>query len=143
MFRHHNLSDFNFEVEAEAVWAVRLTVQDALNRADTHTLMELFTEDASFLIVDQKFEGKEAIKKMHENLFEQSPGLKLEFQRTAVYFPISDVAVEDVTYVSTVPGRPTINGRDTSVLVKRKGRWLISAVRDFTQPVIESQEGEE
>ena len=56
---------------------------------------------------------------------------RIEFKRLAINFPTPDVAVEDVGYVFTATGF-RIEGRDTQVLVKRNGRWLITAVSDFT-----------
>jgi uncharacterized protein (TIGR02246 family) len=119
------------EMEAQAVWDVRLAVQEALCHEDIDAMMRLWSEDATF---DEPSAGlcigKEAIRKAHEKLFDMFDDLKIEFERLAINFPTPDIAVEDVSYVFTATGFQH-HGRDTTILVKRDGRWWITAVRDF------------
>lgn len=118
------------EADAQAVWEVRLAVQEALCNEDTDAMMKLFTEDATFGQPDGSlWIGKEKIRGAHEKLFEMFDDFKIEFKRLAINFPTPDVAVEDVSYVFTATGFRN-QGRDTQVLIKRDGRWLITAVTD-------------
>lgn len=123
--------DFDREAEARAVWEVRLAVQEALSTENTDALMKLWTEEATFGQPDGSlFIGKERIREAHEKLFEMFDDFHIEFKRLAINFPNPDVAIEDVSYVFTATGLGH-HGRDTQVLVKRGGRWLITAVCDF------------
>jgi uncharacterized protein (TIGR02246 family) len=121
----------NVEQESQAVWEVRLAVQKALCTEDTDALMKLCTDDATFGQPNgELWIGKDRIREVHEKLFEMFDDFDIEFKRLAINFPTPDVAVEDVSYVFTATGFQ-YQGRDTQVLVKRNGRWLITAVSDF------------
>jgi len=117
--------------DSDAIWEVRLAVQEALAMENTDALMELFTEDATFYIPNTGMStGIEQIREAHEKLFETFDDIKFEFKRLAIKFPTPNVAIEDVSYVFTATGLES-NGRDTTVLVKRHGRWWITAVLDL------------
>lgn len=121
----------NVEQESQAVWEVRLAVQEALCSENIDAMMELWAEDATFGQPNgELWMGKEEIREAHEKLFETFDDFKIEFKRLAINFPTSDVAIENVSYVFTATGFRN-QGRDTQVLVKRDGRWLITAVCDF------------
>lgn len=119
------------EADAQAVWEVRLAVQEVLRTENTDAMMELWAEDATFGQPNgELWIGKDNIREAHEKLFEMFDDFNIEFKRLAINFPTPDVAVEDVSYVFTATGFES-HGRDTQVLVKRNGRWLITAVSDF------------
>ena len=121
----------NVEEESKSVWEVRLAVEDALRREDTEALMKLWTEDAMFYVPNTGMStGVEQIRQAHEKLFEMFDDINFEFKRRAIKFPTPDVAIEDVSYVFTATGLES-HGRDTTVLVKRHGRWWITAVLDL------------
>ncbi len=123
--------DFDREAEARAVWEVRLAVQEALSTENTDVLMKLWTEDATFYVPNTGMStGVEQIRQAHEKLFEMFDDINFEFKRLAIKFPTPDVAIEDVSYVFTATGLES-HGRDTTVLVKRHGRWWITAVLDL------------
>ncbi len=123
--------EFDRESEAKAVWEVRLAVQNALRTENADALIKLFTEDAAFYVPNAGMSrGKEQIRKAHEQLFETFDNIKFEFKRLAINFPTPDVAIEDVSYVFTATGLES-HSRDTTVLVKRQGRWWITAVLDL------------
>jgi len=122
---------FDREAEAQAVWKVRLAVQKALQTENIDAMMTLWAEDATFGQPNgELWIGKDKIRQAHEGLFETFDNFRIEFKRLAINFPTPDVAVEDVSYVFTATGFRN-QGRDTQVLVKRNGRWLITAVSDF------------
>ncbi len=126
-----NKSNFDREAEAQAVWEVRLAVQEALRTENITAMMELWAEDATFGQPDGSlFIGREKIREAHEKLFEMFDNFKIEFKRLAINFPTPDVAIEDVSYIFAATGFGH-RGRDTQVLVKKNGRWLITAVSDF------------
>ncbi|MHC4207513.1 MAG: YybH family protein [Planctomycetota bacterium] len=121
----------NVEQESKAVWEVRLAVQETLCTENTDAMMELWAEDATFGQSNgELWIGKDKIRQAHDQLFEMFDDFNIEFKRLAINFPTPDVAVEDVSYVFTSTGFES-HGRDTQVLVKRNGRWLITAVSDF------------
>ncbi len=117
--------------DSDAIWEVRLAVQEALATENTDALMKLFTEDATFYIPNTGMStGIEQIRQAHEKLFETFDDIEFKFKRLAIKFPTPDVAIEDVSYVFTATGLES-SGRDTTVLVKRQGRWWITAVLDL------------
>jgi uncharacterized protein (TIGR02246 family) len=119
------------EADSQAVWKVRLAVQEALRTENTDAMMELWAEDATFGQPNgELWIGKDKIRQAHEELFEIFDNFYIEFKRLAINFPTPDVAVEDVSYVFTATGFES-HGRDTQVIVKRNGRWLITAVSDL------------
>ena len=121
----------NIEQESQAVWEVRLAVREALCTENTDAMMELWAEDATFGQPNGELcIGKVKIRQAHDQLFEMFDEFNIEFKRLAINFPTPDVAVEDVSYVFTSTGFES-HGRDTQVLVKRDGRWFITAVSDF------------
>lgn len=117
----------------EAIWAARKDLESALNSGDAQAVAELFTQDAVLIWPDgQTLEGKEAIHKMHEDFLREYPGVQTEFTRELLRFPARDVAIEDANYVEKRVGQPPFKSGDTTVLVKRNGRWLIDYVRIYT-----------
>ena len=121
----------NVEQESQAVWEVRLAVREALCTENTDAMMELWAEDATFGQPNGELcIGKVKIRQAHDQLFEMFDDFNIEFKRLAINFPTPDVAVEDASYVFTSTGFES-HGRDTTVLVKREGRWWITAVSDF------------
>jgi len=69
---------------------------------------------------------------MHEDFLREYPGVQTEFTRELLRFPARDVAIEDATYIEKRAGQPPFQSGDTTVLVKRNGRWLIDYVRIHT-----------
>ena len=121
----------NIEKESQAIWEVRLAVQKALCEENTDVMMELWDEDATFGQPDGSlWIGKDKIRQAHEKLFEMFNDFKIEFKRLAINFPTPVIAVEEASYDFSATGFQS-KGRDTTVLVKRDGRWLIAAVSDF------------
>ncbi|MHC4545075.1 MAG: YybH family protein [Planctomycetota bacterium] len=121
----------NVEKDSQAVWEVRLAVEDALRREDTEALMKLWTEDAMFYVPNAGMStGKEEIREAHGKLFDEFDDIEFKFKRLAIKFPTPDVAIEDVSYVFTATDLKS-DGRDVTVLVKRDGRWWITAVLDL------------
>ncbi|MHC4309727.1 MAG: SgcJ/EcaC family oxidoreductase [Planctomycetota bacterium] len=119
--------------DEEAVRVIRQRTQDALNRGDAEALVELFTENAVFILPDGKsYKGKDAIKQWHEDFFRENPGVQTQFRRKPVHFGTSDMAVEEVTYVEEHADKLTVLGGDTTVLLKQDGRWMIDYVRIHT-----------
>ena len=117
--------------DSDAIWEVRLAVKKALCDEDIEAIMKLFTEDATFGQPNgELWVGKDRIREAHEKLFEMFDDFNIEFKRLAINFPTPDVAVEDVSYSFTATGFAH-QGRDTQVVVKRNGQWLITAVSDF------------
>jgi uncharacterized protein (TIGR02246 family) len=123
------------EIDSDAIWKVRMKVKEALEQGDTDLMMSLWSKECSFIQVVQgqtrQFEGWDAVKQAHKEMFERHPGMRITFRRVALHFLTTDVAIEDCTYRVALAENQRETGRDVTVLVKRGDRWLISAVRDF------------
>ncbi len=133
----------NVEQESQAIWEVRLAVQKALCTEDTDAMMKLWADDVIFRQPNGRLcKGKQEIRQSHEELFEMFDDFQIDFKRLAINFPTPDVAVEEASYDFSATGFKN-RGRDTTVLVKRNGRWLITAVSDFVlQTPAESTSGQ-
>jgi uncharacterized protein (TIGR02246 family) len=127
-------ADKSHESDAHAIWNVRLRVKEALQTGDTQLMMSLWIKECSFVqfVDDQtkKYTGWQAVKRCHDEMFHNLPNMRVTFDRVGLHFVTPEVAIEDCTYVVALPGNQSAKGRDTTVLVKRNGRWFIAAVRD-------------
>jgi uncharacterized protein (TIGR02246 family) len=114
---------------------------DAFARAygapDVNALMALFTDDAN--VVDSAGEatrGKQAIGEMYASSFEENPDLNIEPKVDEVRFVTPDVArVEGQTRLSTDKGEATEFSRFSSLVVKKDGKWLVTEIREYPEPV--------
>ena len=125
--------------EVEAQW------QDAWNRHDISALADLFTDDADFVTVIGRWcKGKKDFHDyhvlLHKVMFKDSVWNTTD---THVRFLNPDLAIVHVNWTITgdrnADGSPRPNSRSgifTQVMVKRDGRWLITASQNTNiQPV--------
>lgn len=121
--------------DEEAIRQVEASWQDAWNQHDMNTLASLFTDDADFVQVSgRRWIGPDEIKKNHSILhamqFKESVWHNRE---TDVRFVAPDIAIVHQTWDLRGDKNPDgslrepRNGIFTQVLVKRGGKWLITA----------------
>lgn len=130
--------------DLDGISAVFAQLVECWNRGDGIAFGELFTEDADYIdVTGNHSQGRQAIARLHEFLF-QGPlkGSKLEGGGTdaKVRFLSPDVAVVVAGGASRLGGQEQAPAErqsiKTSVLVKREGRWLITAFQNNRmQPV--------
>jgi uncharacterized protein (TIGR02246 family) len=116
-------------------------VDDALvrdyNRGDSKALAAHFTDDAEAIEAEGDcYQGREPIERRFAETFAASPGVKIAIEIGSIRFLSPDVAKEEGRTVIT----PAKEGRQvrpyTVLFVKRAGRWLISSVREESDPLI-------
>ncbi len=107
------------------------------NKADTKALVARFTEDAE--VVEEngtRYRGQGLIEQRLAETFTASPGVKLQVQTEAIQFLSPDVVkAEGRTLVTPVKGAP-VSRRHTALLVQRDGHWLISSIREESDPLV-------
>jgi uncharacterized protein (TIGR02246 family) len=107
------------------------------NRGDSKALAALFTDDAEAIEAEgDRLQGREPIERRFAETFAASPGVKIAIEIGAIRFLSPDVAKEEGQTVIT-PAKEARQVRPYTVLfVKREGRWLISSVREESDPLI-------
>ena len=114
------------------------------NRGDGLAFGELFTEDADYIdVTGNHSQGRQAIAQLHEFLFKGplkgskleggSTGAKIRFLSPGVAIVIAGGTSRLEGQEQPPPERQSIN---TSVVVKRDGKWLITGFQNSrVQPV--------
>ena len=107
------------------------------NKGDTKALVARFTEDAEVVEEDgASYRGHGLIEQRLAETFAASPGVKLQINTDSIQFLSPDVVkAEGRTVVTPAQGSPEVR-RHTALLVRRDGRWLISSIREETDPLI-------
>jgi uncharacterized protein (TIGR02246 family) len=120
-------------------------VDDALvrdyNRGDSKALAAHFTDDAESIEPQgDRYQGRELIERRFAETFAASPGVKIAIEIGSIQFLSPDVAKEEGHTIVT-PVKDAQQVRPYIVLfVKRRGRWLISSVREGSDPLIRPHE---
>ncbi len=117
----------------------------AYNRGDSKAVAALFTEDAEAIEPDgTRLEGREAIERLFAETFAASPGVKIAIEAEALRFLGPDaVREEGRTLIDPPKGkgeRERVVRPYTALLVKRGGRWLLSSVREESDPIVRPHE---
>lgn len=104
----------------------------AYNAGDAKAVAALFTEDAEeFDEHGGAAKGRKEIEELYTEIFEDSPGSKLEITLETLRFPTDDVALATGRSKLTSSGGGTPEVANYTVLyVKKDGRWLQSFVRE-------------
>src|SRR6185312_5981483 len=107
------------------------------NRGDSNALAALFTDDAEAIEAEgDRLQGRELIERRFAETFAASPGVKIAIEIGSIRFLSPDVAKEEGHTIVT-PAKEDRQVRPYTVLfVKRDGRWLISSVREDSDPLI-------
>jgi uncharacterized protein (TIGR02246 family) len=111
------------------------------NKADSKALAARFTEDAEVVELEgPRYQGRDLIERRLAETFAASPGLKIALDVEAIRFLSPDVAKEEGLSRLTTDQGAADSRRYTVLYVKRDGRWLISSVREETDPLVRPHE---
>lgn len=123
--------------------AVRETLNsyvEAFNKHDAAAVSEFWAEKAVHIDrnSDKRLEGRAAIKADFEELFEDSPGVKLAGEVGAVDFVTPDVAVVEGHATLTIPGDEDTASDFSATLVRQKDSWKLQVVQESSAAVPDS-----
>jgi uncharacterized protein (TIGR02246 family) len=123
--------------EEKAIRAVDDAFVRDYNRGDSKQLAGHFTDDAEAIEADgARYQGRELIERRFAETFAASPGVKIAIEVGSIRFLSPDVAREDGLTVINPPNEAR-QVRPYSVLfVKRKGRWLMTSIREESDPLV-------
>jgi uncharacterized protein (TIGR02246 family) len=114
----------------------------AYNAGDAKAVAALFAPDGQ--VVDKQgntTEGRDAIARTFEGLFEESPGRRIEVSVESIHFIGAELAVEvGTTKETSAPAEPPEYDRYTVLHVKRDGKWQMALARDEEGPVATGHE---
>jgi uncharacterized protein (TIGR02246 family) len=123
--------------DEKAILAIDEAFVAAYNRGESKALSAQFTEDAEVEEAEgDRFQGREAIERRFTETFAASPGVKIAIEIGAIRFLNSDLAKEEGRTLITPPKAPALARPYTALFVKRNGRWLISSIREESDPVV-------
>ncbi len=109
----------------------------AYNKGDSKALATHFTEDAEVEEAEgDRFQGRDAIGRRFAETFAASPGVKIAIDIDAIRLLNSDAAKESGRTLITTAKGPPMARPYTALLVKRDGRWLISSIREESDPFV-------
>jgi uncharacterized protein (TIGR02246 family) len=123
--------------DEKAIRAVDGAFVVAYNRGDSKALAARFTEDAEISEAEgDRYRGRDLIERRFAETFAASPGVKITIEIGAIRFLTPDVAKEEGrTLIAPAKGSPSARPY-TVLFVKRDGRWLISSVREESDPAV-------
>jgi uncharacterized protein (TIGR02246 family) len=105
------------------------------NQGDSQALAARFTEDAEAIEADgERYQGRDLIGRRFAETFAESPGVKISLEIGAIRFLTPDVAKEEGRSLITSAKGQRLVRPYTVLYVKRGGRWLISSVREESEP---------
>jgi uncharacterized protein (TIGR02246 family) len=107
------------------------------NQGDSKALAAMFTKDAEVVEANgDRYQGRDLIEQSFAETFAASKGAKIAFEIAAIRFVHPEVATEEGRSVVTpAQGAPVIR-LYTVLYVKHDGRWLISSVREESDPLV-------
>jgi len=108
----------------------------AFNKGDAKAVAAFWAEDATYVDqVGHEYDGRAAIQKLYEKVFDARKGAKLDIHVTASKMVSPEVMLNDgFTEVTPADGGPGTTARFTAVLVKKGGEWFLQSVRDSVAP---------
>jgi uncharacterized protein (TIGR02246 family) len=123
--------------DEKAIRAVDEAFVREYNQGDSKALAAHFTEDAEVVEADgDRDQGRDQIEQRFVETFAASPSLKLALKIESIRFLSPDVAKEEGrSLVTPTQGSPLARNY-TALCVKRDGRWLISSIREETDPLV-------
>lgn len=140
---------FDQLAESRAILKLGQDLQDAWNSGDAAAYASQFTNDADFVAWNGQYgRGRQGIEDGHRPLFEGPlagsrmvlvdddaqalPPASLRFIRPDVAIMVISGAVTRADEAATAPGHESVQ---TFVLVKRAGRWRVTAFQNTRQQV--------
>jgi uncharacterized protein (TIGR02246 family) len=105
------------------------------NQGDSKALAGRFTEDAEVVEVEgDRDVGRGEIEQRFVETFAASPGVKLVLDIESIRFVHPEVAQEVGRALVTPAKGPPVARHYTVIHVKRNGQWLISSIREESDP---------
>jgi uncharacterized protein (TIGR02246 family) len=123
--------------DEKAIRAVDEAFVRDYNRGDSKALAAMFTEDAEVIEADGgRYQGRDLVEQSFADTFAASKGAKIAVEIESIRLLSPDAAKEEGrTVVTPTEGAPV--SRDyTVIFIKRDGRWLISSVREESDPLV-------
>lgn len=110
---------------------------DAFNRQDVDTLTKFYADDVVYrgIFTGLILEGKEAIAKGLQALFQSGKKPHLELQVESITFPDKDQAVERGIALLTSPEGQRFESEYNVFYAKKDGGWQITRVSDAERPL--------
>jgi uncharacterized protein (TIGR02246 family) len=107
------------------------------NQADSKALAARFTEDAEVIEENgDRYQGRPLIQQRLAETFSANPGVKIAIEIETIRFLNADVAKEEGrTIITPAKGSPVVRPY-TALFVRRDGRWLISSIREESDPLV-------
>ncbi len=122
--------------EETAIRAVDEVFVRAYNQGDSKALAALFTEDAEVVEADgSRFQGRSLVEQSFADTFAADKGVKIAFDVAAIRILTPDAAKEEGRSLATPAKGAPVSRLYTVLYVKRDGRWLISSVREESDPL--------
>ncbi len=112
----------------------------AYNAGDAQALAALWSPEAVYTDPDSGEEatGRQAIQKLFEGIFADSPGAKLQARTHSIQFVSPNVAVERGTAAIVQGDSAPDETEYSAVYVRREGKWLLDRVTEEALPVVVS-----
>jgi len=127
----------NQSEDEKAIRAVDDAFVRDYNKGDSKALAAMFTEDAEVVEAEgDRYQGRDLIEQSLADTFAASKGAKIALEIEAIRFISADVAKEEGRSVVTLAEAAPVSRSYTVLYVKREGRWLISSVREETDPLV-------
>lgn len=119
--------------DEQAITEARASYVQALKQGDAEQLLSHWTPDGDFVDDDgRSYKAQELIRERFAERAVAEPGREIEPLNVTLRFVSDDVAIEDATsQTRAAPEAAPSEGRYTALWVKREGRWLLGAVREF------------
>jgi uncharacterized protein (TIGR02246 family) len=120
------------------VAAIRAAIDSyvaAYNRGDSKAVAALWSESGEWLSPSgQKFQGREAIEREMQSLFDDEKGVHIEVLNPTIRIVSPDTAIEEGTVRVTHPTEPPSESTYIAVDVKENGQWKLNTVRETDLP---------
>ena len=109
---------------------------DAFNDQELQTVASMWTENATHIDRQsgERTEGREAISKDIQTVFNEQPNTRLSGQVDSVRMITVDVAKVDGQTIVGVPYQPETESTFSAILIHQDGRWMIDSMEEMTLP---------
>ena len=118
--------------------AIRATIDSyvaAYNRGDAKAVAAHWSESGEWISPSgQRFQGKPAIEKEMQTLFNENKGVRIEVINPSIRMVSPQVAIEEGTVRVIRPAEPPSESTYLAVDVKEDGRWKLNTVRETDVP---------
>ena len=113
-------------------FAIRAAIESyvaAYNRGDAKAVAAFWSESGEWISPSgQRFQGRLAIEKEMQNLFNESKGVRIEVINPSIRMASSQVAIEEGTVRVIRPSEPPSVSTYLAVDVKEGGQWKLNTV---------------